>query len=144
MLFAGCVTSTQKVSNVTPDQDRNIVVSFEDIKFPAYEQLGGLRASGSVLRYVEPSGEVFLIAKPTKGKTQRHYHTFDYQVCAQTAPQPTESTVEQPQRAQDAAYIRWLQERSMLHQVQEVARRYSGPSARNGSILMECRSRAPL
>lgn len=51
---------------------------------------------------------------------------------AQSAPpasQPAERPVEQPQTPDGPAYIRWLEERSMLHQAQAVARRYSGSSA---------------
>ena len=48
---------------------------------------------------------------------------------APTASQPAERSVEQPQRAEGPAYIRWLEERSMLHQAQLVAQRYSGSSA---------------
>jgi trehalose synthase len=42
--------------------------------------------------------------------------------------QPVGQPVEQPQTADGAAYIRWLEDRSMLHQAQLVAQRYSGSS----------------
>jgi trehalose synthase len=48
---------------------------------------------------------------------------------SQPAEQPTAHTSEQPQRAEGPAYIRWLEERSMLHQAQAVAKLYSGSSA---------------
>ena len=52
---------------------------------------------------------------------------------AQNAPpvptsQPAGTPATQPQRADGPAYIRWLEERSMLHQAQIVAQRYSGNS----------------
>jgi trehalose synthase len=52
---------------------------------------------------------------------------------AQNAPpappsQPAETPATQSQRAEGPAYIRWLEERSMLHQAQIVAQRYSGSS----------------
>jgi trehalose synthase len=45
------------------------------------------------------------------------------------ASQLAERPAEQPQRAEGPAYIRWLEERSMLHQAQIVAQHYSGSSA---------------
>lgn len=41
-------------------------------------------------------------------------------------PQPAESAAGQPASADAPAYIPWLEERSMLHQAQMLARRYSG------------------
>ncbi|HEY3784335.1 MAG TPA: maltose alpha-D-glucosyltransferase [Steroidobacteraceae bacterium] len=43
--------------------------------------------------------------------------------------QPAESTPEQPSSAQGPGYIHWLEQRSMLHQSQELAKRYSGSSS---------------
>jgi len=42
--------------------------------------------------------------------------------------QPAQSSAGQPAVAQGPAYIQWLEERSMLHQAQELAKRYSGNS----------------
>ena len=55
-------------------------------------------------------------------------------VAAQNAPPvpaspPVEQPAGKPQSAEGPAYIRWLEERSMLHQAQIVAQRYSGSSA---------------
>ena len=55
-------------------------------------------------------------------------------VAAQNVPPgpsspPAGQPSEQPQRPEGPAYIRWLEERSMLHQAQIVAQRYSGSSA---------------
>ena len=41
-------------------------------------------------------------------------------------PQPAESPAGQPASADATAYIHWLEERSMLHQAQVLAQRYSG------------------
>src|SRR5258708_3884180 len=41
-------------------------------------------------------------------------------------PQPTESPGGQPASADATAYVPWLEERSMLHQAQVLAQRYSG------------------
>ena len=41
-------------------------------------------------------------------------------------PQPAESPAGQPASADATAYIHWLEERSMLHQAQVLASRYSG------------------
>src|SRR5690349_14280319 len=52
-------------------------------------------------------------------------------VAAAQAPPPIPSSqpATQPQSASGPAYIRWLEERSMLHQAQIVSQRYSGSSA---------------
>jgi trehalose synthase len=55
-------------------------------------------------------------------------------VAAQNAPpvpvsQPAGESAGKPQSAEGPAYLRWLEERSMLHQAQIVAQRYSGSSA---------------
>ena len=43
-------------------------------------------------------------------------------------PAPTLQPAEQSQRPDERAYIRWLEDRSMLHQAKAIAQRYSGSS----------------
>src|SRR5260370_14435729 len=59
-------------------------------------------------------------------------------------PQPTESPGGQPASADATAYVQWLEERSMLHQAQVLAQRYSGSAVQWQHPYGEPQPRAAL
>ncbi|MBI4164657.1 MAG: DUF4437 domain-containing protein [Acidobacteria bacterium] len=68
----------------TPAQ--NIVTSFEEVKFPPPKPLGNSTATSAFLWSDPVTGANRALVKFTKGSTNRHYHTYDYQCVVVKGP----------------------------------------------------------